>query len=42
MDRVIAEAVKQALKFFQTFGTPADLARGAEEVAKAAAKVVKK
>ena len=41
MDKVIAEAVKQALKFFQTLGTPRDLARGAEEVLKAAGKVVK-
>ena len=42
MDKVVTEAVKQALKFFQSLGTPADLARGAEEVMKAAVKVVKK
>lgn len=42
MDRVVLEAIKQALKFFQGRLNPQDLARGAEKVLEVATKVAPK
>lgn len=42
MDKVVSEAVKQALRFFQGLMSGKDLAEGAEKVMQVAEKVARK